>query len=232
MQFIGLIVGLAALLWTAALIRRGGLLAGCLLVLVGGSCFGHAFFHVSVLTLDRVLLAAIFAYYLIDLRTRRGSPKPFSPPDLYLLLSLAALFFSTFAHNWRVDELQPVSRMLFLYTLPAIMYWLARESKIDTQHAVWLTRCLIGLSLYLSLTAVAEMMGWWSIVFPRYIVNSEFTEFLGRGRGPFLNPIANGIYITTGLTCLLMCWPNSRGWQRFALAIGAMIDAAPVHLPR
>ena len=35
-----------------------------------------------------------------------------------------------------------------------------------------------------------------AFVFPKYIVDQELWVFLGRGRGPLLNPVGNGMLIT------------------------------------
>jgi len=40
-------------------------------------------------------------------------------------------------------------------------------------------------------------------------MDPEFDEFLGRGRGPFLNPVSNGVFQVVGLTSLWMWWPNA-----------------------
>jgi O-antigen ligase len=45
-------------------------------------------------------------------------------------------------------------------------------------------------------------------VFPKYIGSPAFTEFLGRARGPFLNPVANGFVMSIGLCAALLWWPR------------------------
>ena len=226
MEIIGLIVGVMALMWTAVLVRKGGLLAGCMLVVFAGACFGHAFFHHSVVTLDRLLLAALFGYYLILRRLYPDQSSPITVSDVLLGILLVILAVSTFSHDWRIDDKQPASRFLFLYLMPAVMYWLGRECKIRQPQARWLMFGFTLFGLYLALTAVAELRGWTALVMPRYVISGEFEEFLGRARGPFLNPSANGIYMTTGLACLLMYWPRTSGLPRIGLEIGAVIIAA------
>lgn len=223
MEIIGLIAGLMALVWTAVLVRKGGLLAGCLLVVFVGACLGHAFFHHSVLTLDRVLLAALFGYYLIQRRWSPDKSNPLTVPDVLLVILLVVLAVNTFSHDWRINEKQPASRFLFLYLMPAVMYWLGRECKIRQQQARWLMFSFSIFGVYLALTAVAELRGWTPLVMPRYVISNEFEEFLGRARGPFLNPSANGIYMTTALACLLMYWPRTSGLKRVGLEVGALI---------
>jgi len=74
-------------------------------------------------------------------------------------------------------------------------------------------------AVYLSLTALAEYAGAWPVVFPRYIHNSAYTEYLGRARGPFLNPVANGLAIGFGWLCTAMLW--TRVPPRWRVVLGA-----------
>ena len=46
------ITGIAGLVWAIVLFRYGDLVAGCLAVLLVGSVFGHAFFHLSIIGTD------------------------------------------------------------------------------------------------------------------------------------------------------------------------------------
>ncbi len=199
MFLLGIIFGLAGLLWLVLLIRQGGLLTGCGLVVLTGSCLGHPFFHVSVATLDRLLWAAMGGLYLLYRRQGKTQPKPLSVPDLWFLFFLVLLVLSTFSHDWKFEGAQPASRLLFLYLMPAGLYWMARQTTVSPRAAQGLFLAMAAFGAYLSLTSVAEVLGLKSLVFPRYIMAPENPEFLGRGRGPFLNPSANGIYLTTAL---------------------------------
>jgi O-antigen ligase len=112
--------------------------------------------------------------------------------------------------------------------MPVTVYWIARQSRIDDKTVVWLIGGLAAFGLYLSLTAVAEVRQWWPLVYPRYIASAEY-EFLGRGRGPLLNPAANGIFIGLGLCCAWMLWP--RLGRLAALRQGASASAAAATEP-
>ena len=50
-------------------------------------------------------------------------------------------------------------------------------------------------------------------------MNPEFEEFFGRGRGPFLNPVSNGICMVLGLSCLWMWFPGG-SIRRKAVIVG------------
>lgn len=59
----------------------------------------------------------------------------------------------------------------------------------------------------------------WSLVYPTYVRSPDFVEFFGRGRGPLLNPAANGFFMGVCLCAGLMWWPRlSRPGQLGILA--------------
>lgn len=214
---------LVACAWTALVLARGGLIGTALLVLLAGSCFGHPFFHIATgalpLTSDRVLLVILVGQYAVFRRWGWTDSKPLAKVDLLLAALLAVLTVNTLTHNFRLDGARPLAMLVIFYLMPVVMYWIARENRWNEQAATWVVGSLAVFGLYLCLTAVAETHGWWSLVFPRYIGSPQFTEFYGRGRGPFLNPVANGIMQSVGLCAALLFWPriNRRG-QLFLLA--------------
>jgi hypothetical protein len=67
----------ALLVWGAVVFLRGGLLAGCLTVLLAATVFGDYFFNVPTgvmpLTIDRVLWAVLLVQYVVW--RRRRSPN-------------------------------------------------------------------------------------------------------------------------------------------------------------
>jgi O-antigen ligase len=223
MFVIGIIFVLAAGIWWAVLLKQFGLVAGCLSVVLVGSCFGHAFFHVSLITLDRLLWALVIVGCLLQ-RWRGAVPaKPWNTCDAWFVGFLTILAFNTFTHDFTADGAQPLSRLLFLYLMPAGLYWVARQQKFTTLTVQQLAFVLAAFALYLSLTAIAEVSKLRAIVLPTYIASKSFPEFLGRGRGPFLNPSANGIYIGTGLGCWWMFWFRLGHHGRKILALGSLI---------
>ena len=216
-EFILAIGALAALFWVAVVFLRGGLLGGSLIVLLAGICFGHPFFNLPLgplpLTSDRVLLVLLLAQYVVYRRWGWTDPKPLTKTDYLLGAFLTVLLVSTFTHSFAANRAEPVSHLICFYLMPAAIYWVARQTKLTEQGASWLFGALAVFGGYLCLTAIAETHQAWAFVFPRYIGSPEYAAFLGRGRGPFLNPAGNGIAQGLGLCAALMWWPrlNRRG---------------------
>jgi O-antigen ligase len=223
----------AGLLWATFILQRGGLVAGCLLVLLSGSCFGYYFFNVPTgaipLTSDRLLLAVVVVQYVVYRRFALADPKPLRTPEWILLAFIGTLFVSTFMHDWNFKNAQPVSRLTFYYLMPVALYWVARQSPITERASLWIFGGLAGFGVYLGLTGVAETRQLWSVVFPSYIGSPEYGEFYGRGRGPFLNPIAMGINLSICLVAALMWWPRVRESGRLGILLVAGVCCAGLY---
>jgi O-antigen ligase len=202
------IAGLVGLVWALVLFRYGDLVAGCLAVLLVGSVFGHAFFHVSVVTADRLLIAGLMVAYVVYRRFGWADPKPLDKADIALFLFFGVLTFSTLSHEWQLDGSQPLATLLFFFLMPAAVYWVGRQAKLTEHSVLMLCGGMSVFAIYLALTAFAETTQTWAFVFPKYITSPAEAEFLGRGRGPFLNPIGCGLYMSAGLFGVVQWWPR------------------------
>ena len=226
MESLAVIAAVVALIWGAVVFLRGGLLGGCLAVLLAGICFSVPFYKIELgalpLTADRLLLVLLVVQYVYWRRWGLADPKPLGKPEILLLAFLAVLVVSTFTHDWRGEEnnYQPVSWLIISYLMPAAMYWIVRQTKYTERTILVLFGGLTILGVYLAVTTLAEYFQAWWLVFPRYIVTTAAEpaeEFVGRGRGPLLNPIANGILLTVCLGSAMMWWPRLRRPGQLAL---------------
>jgi len=226
---------IALVVWAIALARfkvPGGDLSqlnplhvGGVLVLIIGSVFGYEFFHIAggpiPLTLDRMLLGCLvilagWAWLMNKEHLRRANGM-----DIAIIGIIGLLALSTFIHDYGYAKNLPVSRFLFFYCLPFALYMVVRTAKLNQLDLAAITTAVGFLGLYLAITGIAEVKNFHAIVFPRYIVESTITEFFGRGRGPFLNPVSNGVFQIAGLCCVCFWWPKAS--QRVRLLIIAMV---------
>jgi O-antigen ligase len=189
------------------------LIAGCLLVLLSGSCFGSYFYNLPggpmPLTSDRALWVVLLAQYFVWRKFGLADPKPLAKTDLLLAFFFGVLTLCTLTHDWHIRNSMPASRLVFYYLMPLGLYWVARQTRLTERSVVAVFLSLGLFSGYLALTAIAERREWWWLVFPGYIKTSTYIEFFGRGRGPFLNPIGTGIFQCACLCSGLMLWPRS-----------------------
>ncbi len=198
-----------------------------LMVVLSGAVFGHEFFNVPAgpvpITIDRVLLlatAGLFAFFLL---TNKESLPLINGLDVSIMILIAVIGVSTVTHDWQYLKKMPASRLLFFNLLPVLLYWLVRSSRLRINDLKVIAVALSLFGVYLALTAVAEVKGVTAAVFPRYIMTSETVEFLGRGRGPFVNPVSNGIFMIACLCCTLMWWPRSQQGRKILIGGAALI---------
>lgn len=212
-----------ALLW-AVMLRYGGLVAGCLVTLGAGVVLGYDLFHIGSITSDRLLLIVLLASFVVMRTLGQTNTYRLTRTDMVFGAFLAFLVFSTFTNHWRWSENYPVSRLLFYYVLPAGLYWIARQAKTTKDVLVIAFGSVAMLGVYLALTAIAETREWYGLIYPRYIFNSLSTEFFGRGRGPLLNPIGNGILLSISMVSTLMIWPHVRAvWRPLVAATAGVV---------
>ena len=198
-----------------------------LLVVLAGSVLGHEFFNIPAgpipLTLDRGLLIATAGLFGFFYFTKREKIAPLNALDVAIVFLIAVIGVSTVTHNWQLLENMPASRLLFFNLLPVMLYWLVRNSRLKANDLKVIAATLGVLGVYLALTAVAEVKGVSAAVFPRYIMTSETVEFLGRGRGPFVNPVSNGIFMIVCLCCTMMWWPRSRARLKTLIVVVVLL---------
>ena len=199
-------------------------------VVIAGSVFGHDFFHAPFgpipITLDRLLLlAAIAMFGWRWLKGREDLPN-FNSMDVAIFVWIVCLTLNTLSHDWRAMDKSPLSRLLFFNLLPVVVYFLARSYKTKIGDLRVIALVLGGFGVYLALIALAEIAEFYAVIFPRYIVTSEESEFFGRGRGPFLNPVSNGIFLSVCLGCCWMWWPRLNRVGKFGLLlVGGLLSA-------
>ncbi|MGE0760406.1 MAG: O-antigen ligase family protein [Pirellulaceae bacterium] len=221
MLLFSMLVAAIGLVWGAVLLRHGSLLTGCLVVVGLACCLGADFYSARIgplpLTSDRLALAGLTVIYLLGRLQGRIPALPWDRFDLVFAGFLGMLTLNTLTHDWRFRDAQPLSNLLFLYFVPAAVYCIVRESELSPRNIRLVHGCLGLFSVYLALTAIAEVKQVSAVVFPGYILSSANQEWLGRGRGPFLNPVTNGLYLSAGIFAWSMFWRDAGRLGRMVL---------------
>jgi hypothetical protein len=158
--------------------------------------------------------------YVLQRAWRIVPAKPWDKSDLLFLAFLLTMSVNTLLHDWRWRDSQPLASLLFLYVCPACVYWLLRGSVMPARYIQILFGVLALFGVYLGLTAIAEVTQVYTLVVPRFIVTTKFTQWIGRARGPFLNPTTNGLYLSTALFAWAMFWPHARRWGKLVVLCG------------
>ncbi len=217
------LLGIAGLAWWMALQKNLSIVTASLLVLLIGVTFGYPFFKFNIgpipVTIDRVLWASLIAFTGFLFFQGRSQNKPINRTDILIVCFAALVITSTFLHDWTYKDKLPLSRLLFFQLLPIGFYLVARNCEIQARHLTVMYAILAVFGLYLSSTAILEQREIYALVFPRFIVGSEYQEFLGRARGPLLNPVSCGIYLLTCLAAATFLWGQATRPLRFGLAL-------------
>ncbi len=229
MEILFLILAFAVTLWALVYARYGSLLVGCLLFVTAGYAFTGNFWQLHLgplpLTFDRLLFLALVL--LFAWRWRRGQLEIASLGMVdclgVLLVGYLTLRWSfTAAPSEAQSSVSPTWRLIASFLMPAMLYWIVRNSELNYKQWKWL---LIGLSvfgLYLALTGIAEVKGQWWAVFPRFIANPELGAHFGRARGPALMSASLGVYLTICFWATWFLWAESGRALRLILA-GSML---------
>lgn len=225
MPIVAPIAAVAALVWGAAFARRGSLLIGCAALLLVGYVVGYEFWHARLgpvpLTLDRILLMGLVGAFVAQWRWKKLDPKPIAGVDWLVVTLLAVLTVSAIANRGDVHVphmVSPMWRLVASFWIPAVVYWIARQSRISFTSWKIVIAVLACLGVYLAGTAVAETSRQWWAVFPRYIADPDLGLHFGRARGPHLNSASLGVFLTA---CFWAAWTLRayvhRGWQLLIL---------------
>ncbi len=232
MEFLAAIAVVCVLVWTGAILLRCGPLAGCLLFMAAATCLSADFFSFSGgelrLTIDRVFWGLVMLLYLIWRQRGWTDPKPLQAADCAALAFVAYLAVRTLLTDPHDTGLKPVMNLILCYGMPLGIYWVVRQSRIDRRQNTMLLACLALFGLYLAVTVIAERFEAYALVYPRYIVTSlsdKKLDFIGRGRGPVLNPMITGIQLAACFAALLMFWPRLGRRGRCGVALAGLVFA-------
>jgi exopolysaccharide biosynthesis WecB/TagA/CpsF family protein len=229
MPVVGAIFALAAATWGAFYARRGSLLVGCGLLLLVSYALGHEFWCAKVasipITFDRIILVGLVAMFAYQWRIGGLTLRPMTGSD-WMLLAMLAMFTVSTTLSGHAEFSDGVNskwgRLIAGMLLPAVVYSIIRQLEITRREWSQMLSVLVVLGIYLAFTAICEVTHRWSLVFPRYISNPDLGIHFGRARGPDLNAVSIGLYLTA---CLLCGWTLSRFASRrvYQLAILAAL---------
>jgi len=210
MTAIILIAVLVGLVWGTVYVCRGSLLAGCLVLLVIGYCFGHSLISFDLgrlpLTLDRLALGGLIIAYFVQRWLGTADPKPPTRTDVAMLALAAWLTLRTLTTDWSHDaegKYAAIWRLMAGFLMPMIIYWIVRQSRVTQRGVTGVYALLTVFGVYLAVTGLAEIAGQWWLVYPTYIRDPDMGIHFGRARGPMLQSQSLGLYL--GM-CLLCAW--------------------------
>jgi putative inorganic carbon (HCO3(-)) transporter len=189
------------------------------------SLFSGQFSHLgSPVGLDRLVLVAGIGTVLV--RELRAEHPRLRTDRIHVALGVVAAWAIGSA-IW-ADKLTDSSAFFSLLDnlgiVPFLLFWIAPAAFPSERERRILLGTLVGIGLYLGVTAILETIGPTSLVFPRYIMDPYVGIHFGRARGPFVEAAANGLAMLVCATAAAMALTQ---WRRkwlpaLALAVCAL----------
>lgn len=161
---------------------------------------------------DRFLLSFGILQVLLRAPAVRDRPRfRLAPVHVFLALALMYVVASAYVAGTLFAK-DPLFKIVDAFGLLPFMAFLVAPLAFRTprQRSVLLVS-LVSLGIYLSLTTLFETIHLNALVFPRYILNPDLGIHFGRGRGPFLDAVANGFAL---FYCATASAVAARNWSR------------------
>jgi O-antigen ligase len=143
--------------------------------------------------LDRVFI--IIALLQIFLRSPGAASMPrlkLRNVHLMMILTIAYLIVSAAAAG-TLSSSESIQAIVDEFGIvPYLGFLVGGAVFAGRRERNWLLATLVGVGIYLGLTAIFEALGPHQLVFPAYIANVDAADPLGRVNGPFQSSVAEG----------------------------------------
>ncbi len=182
-------------------------------------------FGLGGLPANRVLI--VFVLLAVFLRAPGIARTPrLQFRNVHLLLCLTVLYVlaSAAAAGTLTNEAGFLSLIDQVGAVPYLMFLVAPAAFAGERERDLLLAALVGLGIYLGLTAIFESLGPHSLVFPHYIVHVDEILPEARAGGPFQSSTAEGFATFACATAAVIAFIKWRGERRrYFAAMSAVV---------
>jgi O-antigen ligase len=160
---------------------------------------------------DRLLLAGGIVALLLRAPPVSDRPK-LQITGTHWLLALAAAYAlgSAYLANTLSDRDAFFRIVDALGIMPFLVFLIAPLAFATPRQRQVLLATFVALAAYLGLTTLFETAKLDALVFPKYILDPTYGIHVGRGRGPFVDAVANGLAL---YTCAVACAIAAASWR-------------------
>jgi O-antigen ligase len=144
------------------------------------------------LRLDRVVLLACIAVYLVQRRRLRSFVRVNSIEIWMAVFAVVLLMSAITSGSVRDPQNRNISSLFTLIGYPMIVFYVARRLHYSRESIQRIMRVWLFIGLYLALTGIFEHYQITALIFPRFIMDPTIGIHYGRARGPFLQAAALG----------------------------------------
>lgn len=171
---------------------------------------------------DRLLLAGGILAVLLRAPPIADRPRlRLGPAHWALALAVVYGLVSAFVAGTLTDRDDLLKLVDAFGIMPFLVFLVAPLAFRTRQQRGVLLATFVALGAYLGLTTLFETLKLDALVFPSYILDPKYGIHSGRGRGPFVDAVANGLAL---YTCAVMCAIAATTWRarRARAAAGAV----------
>jgi putative inorganic carbon (hco3(-)) transporter len=160
---------------------------------------------------DRLLLAVAIVAVLLRSPVIASGPK-LRIAGTHVLLALAAVYALISAlHAGTLTDNDSFLRLVDMFGIMPFLLFLTAPLAFRTQaQRQILLVAFVVLGAYLGLTVLFETVKLDALVFPKYILDPNYGIHSGRGRGPFVEAVTNGLAL---FTCAVACAIAVAQWR-------------------
>ena len=173
---------------------------------------------------DRMLILGAIVATLLRAAPIRDRPHlRLRPVHWALYLSVVYVMASAIAAG-NVDKASLLKLADRIGAVPFALFLLAPVMFTSARRRSQFLTFLVGIGLYLGITALLETLKLEELVFPHYITNPALGIHADRARGPFLEAVGNGTALYIGLVASAIAFVTwTVPWhRRVAAATGAL----------
>jgi putative inorganic carbon (HCO3(-)) transporter len=160
---------------------------------------------------DRLLLAGGILALLLRAPPVRHRPK-LQLSAIHWVLAAAALYaLGSALIVGTLTDREALFKIVDAFgVMPFLLFLVAPLAFATSRQRELLLVTFVVLGVYLSLTTIFETAKLDTLVWPKYILDPNYGIHAGRGRGPFVDAVANGLAL---YTCAVACAIAVTAWR-------------------
>jgi putative inorganic carbon (HCO3(-)) transporter len=160
---------------------------------------------------DRLLLAGGIVALLLRAPPVRHRPK-LQISAIHWVLAVAAIYaLGSALVVGTLSDRESLFKIIDAFgVMPFLLFLVAPLAFATPRQRELLLITFVALGVYLSLTTIFETAKLDALVWPKYILDPNYGIHVGRGRGPFVDAVANGLAL---YTCAVACAIAVTAWR-------------------
>jgi O-antigen ligase len=160
---------------------------------------------------DRLLLAGGILALLLRAPPVRNRPRLEISPVHWVLAFAAVYALGSAFVAGTLSERDAFFKIIDAFgVMPFLLFLVAPLAFAGTHQRQVLLVTFVVLAAYLGLTVLFETAKLDALVWPKYILDPNYGIHVGRGRGPFVDAVANGLAL---YTCAVACAIAAATWR-------------------